>query len=125
MPLVSWLDYDLIAPTTTADIEDYHNKRQLKNKSHLSLTAYPLVFCHLDIAPQNILVLEDRPLCLIDWNSAGFYPRLFERVALEINIRDGNNWNAKLVRILSELDGDETQQAQLLKQACGLAQRYV
>ncbi|KAF2245163.1 kinase-like protein, partial [Trematosphaeria pertusa] len=77
-----WLDYDLIAPVTVSDIEEYYNRRQLEKRSHLELTGYPLIFCHLDIAPRNILVLEDGSLCLIDWNSAGFYPRLFERVAL-------------------------------------------
>lgn len=120
-----WLDYDPIAPTTVSDIEEYYNQRQLKRRSHLKLTSYPLIFCHLDIATRNILVLEDDSLCLIDWNSAGFYPRLFERVALEINIRKENDWNARLLRLLDDLDAVEKVQAQLLKEAYYLGQRYM
>jgi serine/threonine protein kinase len=120
-----WLDYDLIAPATISDIEEYYNKRQLKNSTHLNLAGYPLVFCHLDIAPRNILVLEDGSLCLIDWNSAGFYPRLFERSALEINVRKENDWNTKLLGLLDELDEGEKVQARLIEQAYYLGQRYI
>lgn len=120
-----WLDYDPIAPATISDIEQYYNKRQLKNSDHLNLVGYPLVFCHLDIAPRNILVLEDASLCLVDWNSAGFYPRLFERIALEINVRKENDWNTKLLELLDKLDEDEKAQARLLKQAYYLGQRHI
>jgi serine/threonine protein kinase len=119
-----WLDYDPITPVTISDIEEYYNKRQLKNSTQLNLTSYPLIFCHLDIAPRNILVLQDGSLCLIDWNSAGFYPRLFERCALEINVRKENDWNTKLLGLLGELDEDEKSQAQLLERAYYLGQRY-
>jgi serine/threonine protein kinase len=120
-----WLDYDLIVLNTLSDIEEYYNRRQLKKRSHLNLTGYPIIFCHLDIAPRNILVLEDGSLCLIDWNSAGFYPRLFERVALEINIRKESDWNAKLLGLLDKLDDSEKAQARLLEQAYYLGQRYI
>jgi len=119
-----WLDYDLIAPATISDVEQYYNKRQLKNSTHINLAGYPLVLCHLDIAPRNILVLEDGALCLIDWNSAGFYPRLFERTTLEINIRKEGDWNTKLLGLLDELDEGEKAQVRLLEQAYYLGQRY-
>lgn len=70
-------------------------------------------------------MLGDGSLCLIDWNSAGFYPRLFERVALEINIRKESDWNAKLLGLLDELDDGEKAQARLLEQAYYLGQRYI
>ncbi len=120
-----WLDYDPIAPATISDIEQYYNKRQLKNRTHLNLARYPLVFCHLDIASQNIIVMDDGSLCLVDWNSAGFYPRLFERSALELNIRGASDWNAKLLKLLDELDEDEKAQARLLEQAYYLGQRHI
>lgn len=34
--------------------------------------------CHLDIAPRNLLYLADGSVCLLDWATAGFYPRFFE-----------------------------------------------
>lgn len=37
-----------------------------------------LVLSHLDIAPRNIIWQDDGTIRLIDWQSAGFYPRLFE-----------------------------------------------
>ncbi|KAF2248726.1 hypothetical protein BU26DRAFT_564427 [Trematosphaeria pertusa] len=120
-----WLDYDPIAPAAVSDIEEYYNKRQLKNSTHLNLAGYPLIFCHLDIAPRNILVLGDGSLCLIDWNSAGFYPRLFERTALAINVRAENDWNTKLLALLDGLDEGEKSQAQLLERAYYLGQRYI
>lgn len=119
-----WLDYDPISPATISDVEEYYNRRHLKKRTHLDLSSYPLVFCHLDIAPRNVLALDDGSLCLIDWMSAGFYPRLFERVALEINVRGDNDWTAKLLRRLDELGDDEQSQAQLLTRAYYLAQKY-
>jgi serine/threonine protein kinase len=118
-----WLDESII-PTTVSDIEEYYNTRQLRQRSKLNLQNYPLIFCHLDIAPRNILVLKDRSLCLIDWASAGFYPRLFERCALKINIRSENSWNAKLLNLLDIPDEDEMSQVQLLEQAYYLGVRY-
>lgn len=120
-----WLDYDSIAPATISDIEHYYNERQLERSLKLNLTKYPLVFCHLDIAPRNILVSEDESLCLIDWATAGFYPRLFERVVLRLNIKQKDDWNARLIDQLDMLDEDETSQAQLLEQAYYLGQRYM
>jgi len=45
-----------------------------------------LVLCHLDIAPRNILWLDedDGALCIVDWASAGYYPRIFEWCSLDI-----------------------------------------
>jgi thiamine kinase-like enzyme len=115
----------LLAPATISDIEEYYNKRQLKDSTHLNLARYPLVFCHLDIAPRNILVLDDGSLCLIDWESAGFYPRLFERSAIQINVRKEDDWNAKLLGRLDELDEAKKSQTQLLQRAYYLGQRYI
>ena len=39
---------------------------------------FDLVLCHLNVAPRNILWLEDGSICFVDWEAAGFFPRLFE-----------------------------------------------
>ena len=119
-----WIDDDLITPSTVSDIEKYYNERQLRDLTHLNLAGYPLVFCHLDIAPRNILVLEDGSLCLIDWDSAVFYPRLFERAALEMNVRKGDDFVTKLLGLLDELDEAEKSQVQLLRRAHFLQIKY-
>jgi hypothetical protein len=119
-----WLDYDTFAPTTLSDIEDYCNTRHLRKHSKLNLKEYPLVFFHLDIAPRNILVLEDGSLCMIDWATAGFYFRLFERCMLELNKRKESDWNDKLLGLLEEIDEDEVLQIRLLQQAYYFSVRY-
>ena len=57
-----WLDYDPIVPASISDVEEYYNKRQLKESQHTRLASFPLVFSHLDIAPWNIMVLQDGSL---------------------------------------------------------------
>ncbi|KAJ5936138.1 hypothetical protein N7454_005436 [Penicillium verhagenii] len=42
----------------------------------------PSVLCHLDIAPRNLIWLEDGRVSLLDWASAGFYPRPLEFACL-------------------------------------------
>lgn len=45
-----------------------------------------LVFTHCDVRWSNILFCEDDgSLVLLDWKSAGFYPRTFERATLDRN----------------------------------------
>ncbi|CAG7935128.1 unnamed protein product [Penicillium nalgiovense] len=59
-------------------MEKRFNSRLFVHNPTLTLQDCELVFCLLDIAPRNILWQEDGTLCLVDWASAGFYPRLFE-----------------------------------------------
>ena len=47
----------------------------------ISLQEEKFVFCHLDTALKNMLYLPDGPICLLDWASAGYYPRYFELAA--------------------------------------------
>lgn len=39
-------------------------------------------FCHLDLARRNLIMLPDETFCLLDWEYAGFYPRVFETYCL-------------------------------------------
>jgi serine/threonine protein kinase len=68
-----WTEGDLISPTCTHDIENYFNTRQLQRHEKLTLNGQQHILCHFDIAPRNILKLENGSLCLIDWASAGFF----------------------------------------------------
>jgi serine/threonine protein kinase len=40
------------------------------------------IFCHLDLACRNIIVLQDGSFVLLDWANAGFYPKVFETYCL-------------------------------------------
>ncbi|EXJ82362.1 hypothetical protein A1O3_06175 [Capronia epimyces CBS 606.96] len=61
------------------DMEAWFNVRLLDPKTEISFKGLELVFCHLDLFPRNIFWLDNHPPCVLDWTSAGFYPRIFER----------------------------------------------
>lgn len=114
-----------IAPTSIEEIENYYNTKQFKfGSSKIQLKSYPLILCHLDISPRNILILVDASLCLLDWATAGFYPRIFERCTIQLNIRGKNHWNTRLLELIETLDTEENNQAQLLQHAYFLSERY-
>jgi serine/threonine protein kinase len=115
---ILWMACDSISPSSVIDIETYYNTRQLRQHAQLCLDSFPLSLCHLDIAPRNILRLKDGSLCLIDWASAGFYPRLFEVCTLRINCR-----NSKILETCF-MDANETAQANLLEHAYYLGEKY-
>jgi thiamine kinase-like enzyme len=71
--------------------------------------------CHLDIAPRNILYLPDSSICLIDWATAGFYPRLFEVCILNINNNGQNGkFEEMLLKNIGSLTSEEEEQMWLL-----------
>ncbi len=46
-----------------------------------------LIYSHIDLAMQNLIVGEDSQLWLIDFTTAGFYPRWFEYVNMVMDAR--------------------------------------
>lgn len=103
-----WAECGSFSPTTTEDIEKYLNKRiSRKNKSHLSLQQRKLVFCHQDLADRNLVFPDHGPICIMDWESAGFYPPVFELCGLLLNKRqDGDlaSFLSQLFPLRSDLD---------------------
>jgi hypothetical protein len=71
-----WIEGNWISPTSSSDSEQYFNTRQLHHQN-LDIKGQSFVLCHLDIALRSILRLRDGSFCLLDWASAGFYPRSF------------------------------------------------
>lgn len=60
------------------EMETWFNNRLFPGEGSMTFEHSDLVLCHLDIAPRNIIWKPDGEICLLDWESAGFYPRLFE-----------------------------------------------
>ena len=61
------------------ELNTYMNKRLKLRNDSIDLASHPLVLCHLDLCRRNIILKDDgESLCLVDWGSAGFYPRFFE-----------------------------------------------
>lgn len=92
------------------EMEKWFNSRLLAHNPKLTFQDCKLVLCHLDIAPRNILWQEDGSLCLIDWASAGYYPRLFEFcMQWIIEGRDGS-FNSLLLNSMDPLPDQEMAQ---------------
>jgi thiamine kinase-like enzyme len=52
-------------------MEKWLNFRLPDVESKLCIMSYPLVLCHLDLAPRNFVWLADGSASLLDWSSAG------------------------------------------------------
>jgi hypothetical protein len=74
---------------------------------NFDFTSEKLVLCHTDLAPRNILWLHGQ-VALLDWGSAGFYPRIFETYVLRTRI-DREPIFAKILLRLPEEVKDEKQ----------------
>ena len=48
---------------------------------------HPLVLCHMDIHPRNILIDKTGTPWLIDWGTAGVYPPWFEYAAIAVSVK--------------------------------------
>ena len=77
---------------STQDVEAWFTRRLCDDSTAVKLSDLDLVLCHCDLTCRNILWDEEQPPCLVDWASAGFYPRIFEKFCHHILGRpeDGN-----------------------------------
>lgn len=86
-----WPENEDLFFKTMLDVERYFNSRLAKGGFQLDLGQSSAVLCHLDVAPRNILWQEDGSICLLDWEYAGFYPRVLEVCAQRVLLgKDGN-----------------------------------
>jgi len=95
-------------------MERWLNVRLPDVDTKLTLQKYPLVLCHLDLAPRNILWLNDGSICFLDWESAGFYPRFFEVCLLKIKEGSCKDYVATLMKRMKPLTDEEEAQMLLL-----------
>ena len=106
------------------DLERWWNRRLLFKEPAINLQDCALVLCHLDVAPRNILWEDEKPPCLLDWASAGYYPRVFEFcVQLIVEGKDGK-FNRILLDAMTELRQVESEQIKSILQAWSNMQRY-
>jgi thiamine kinase-like enzyme len=112
-----WEDSGKPSFKTVHQMESWLNVRLPDVVSKLALGKYPLVLCHLDLAPRNIIWLADGSVCLIDWASAGFYPRFFEVCLLKIMEYSHENYEVDLIERMVKLADDEQNQMILLQRS--------
>lgn len=113
--------FPLVLSTIWKDfsIAEYH---EATRKWHLKITGSE--YAIHDVAPRNILWLEDGSICLLDWKSAGFYPRILEVCMQRINVGMDGHFNELLLASMERLTDKEEAQAQLVLQAYSNGIRY-
>lgn len=119
-----WPDNETLSFNTIIDIEIYFNSRLAKGGSQLDFGQCRAVLCHLDVAPRNILWQEDGTICLIDWECAGFYPRVLEVCAQRVIFGKDGEFNRILLEHMAPLTEEEEVQANLIMKAYSNSQRY-
>ncbi|EHY60710.1 hypothetical protein HRR83_000481 [Exophiala dermatitidis] len=82
-----WSDYTSGQRFGTRDhLQSYLEVRlsHLQREITIDVTNMDLSFCHMDIAPRNIILGPDNSITLVDWGCAGFYPSIFETWAIQL-----------------------------------------
>lgn len=113
-----WSEYEDMTFRDLDHLEMYLNSRLVRCLDTFDLQETQLVLCHLDIAPRNILWPQDGPLCVLDWASAGWYPRFFEYCALDLNSGERGKdirFTQRLMEAMSPLTDAEKHQVSLLE----------
>lgn len=105
-------------------MEKWFNSRLFEHNPKLNLHGRELVLCHLNIAPRNILWQENGSFCLIDWASAGYYPRLFEFCAQWIIEGKDGHFNSLLLKSMNSLPDQEMAQKEAILCAWRNIQKY-
>ncbi|PYI34555.1 kinase-like protein [Aspergillus indologenus CBS 114.80] len=106
------------------EMETWFNSRLFEHNPKLSFRDCQLVLCHLDIAPRNLLWQDDGSLCLLDWGSAGYYPRLFEFCAQWVVEGTDGSFNSVLLNSMNPLPDTELGQREAILCAWRNIQKY-
>ena len=109
-----WSDNEDLFLNTTQDLEDFFDRRLRKHHKKSILGNCKLVLCHLDIAPRNILWLDDGSICFLDWESAGFYPRSFEFCGQYCILGKDGKFNELLLAGIEKLTEEEKKHLELM-----------
>ncbi|KAF3279057.1 hypothetical protein TWF970_004167 [Orbilia oligospora] len=70
-------------------LEEWFLERlQTHEKQYLRINRVDMVLCHMDLVSRNILIIEgedkEKEVVVVDWESAGWFPRMFEVARLEM-----------------------------------------
>jgi len=110
--------------TDVKDLEHWWNSRLLPGETVAHFQGLDLVLCHLDVAPRNILWEDGEAPCLVDWASAGYYPRFFEFCMQLILEGKEGRFNRLLLDAMTQLEDAESRQIAPVLQAWSNMQRY-
>lgn len=95
-----WSDDGISAPFESVcqfeafinDCVRHLSQRQLQNHPTPLMTFHddPLIMCHTDLNPRNIICVGDGRICFLDWSFGGVYPKIFETYSLAARV----NWES-------------------------------
>jgi hypothetical protein len=96
------------------------SRRKLPSELPRFSLSKELVFSHMDIARRNIIITEEKDMCLIDWAHAGFYPGSFQRYCLEWCSVDDDSFIRSLLERLpgSYKNGEEHLLSEVVRINC-------
>ena len=89
----------------------------------MTFAKYNFVLCHLDIASRNIIVLENDSICLLDWESAGFFPRFFEICTQHIVFWREERFSGQILKRM-EISEEEDVQTKIMLRRYGNYQHW-
>lgn len=104
-------------------LEHWFNRRIKHEGLSLLFKECSFVLCHLDIAPRNILWSEDS-LCIVDWASAGYYPRILEWCLLNIVCGRNGPFQDLVMKTMEPLTDWEVEIRDSIVKAWGNSVRY-
>lgn len=97
-----WPDDHMPRLTNRAELAEFVRERAGPKRVPVRIEP-PFALCHLDIALRNIIFMADGRIAIIDWASAGYYPRIFEIAAFHENNGAGAEEAAFCKRIAERL----------------------
>lgn len=125
-----WDDAPAQRLKSKADLENFVNSRLIGISKKFQILDCDLSFTHLDAAPRNIKITENGVVYLLDWASAGYFPRFFEVSALHLNTGE-NGCDGCFGRTLAEslearqnLNGAEARNVKCLMEYLGNSIKY-
>jgi serine/threonine protein kinase len=77
-----WPEHEEVEFSDSNDLQVWFEGHSRSSPANLDLDCHTLSMCHLDFTLRNIMTDGDR-IYLIDWASAGYFPRFFEQVSYE------------------------------------------
>lgn len=96
------------------DLQAWMNKRLSFTEETVSITDESMCLCHLDLAPRNFMIDPAGRLCLLDWATAGFYPRYFELWSVDFSQHVlGGNFGPELLQQLKPTQAEMLEVAKL------------
>jgi serine/threonine protein kinase len=117
---ILWEDDAPSTHNTSEGLADWINKWQ---DDKVILDGEDFVLCHLDTALQNMLWLPSGKICLLDWGSAGYYPRYFELAAHQKKGRPDEIIENMLMSPRKPFSYTEVRHKNALIRACSRAMR--